>query len=103
MEEALFCHMGLLEVDTELQVAEHDLLYQLLAGTIDDEVEGDNLNERDFCSFSRSWSPVGMVPLFALDNIVESVQSSAWFSNLKVWGLICVSRHFMKTRYYDPI
>lgn len=56
LEEPLFRHMGLLEVDAELQVAEHDLLDQLFA--------------------------VGVVPLLALDNIIESVQGSAWFTNL---------------------
>ena len=34
LEEPLFRHMGLLEVDAELQVAEHDLLDQLFAGTL---------------------------------------------------------------------
>jgi len=56
LEESLFRHMGLLEVDAELEVAEHDFLNQLLA--------------------------VGVVSLLALDNIVESVQGPARFTNL---------------------
>ena len=54
LEESLFGNVGLLEVDAELKVAEHDLLDQLLA--------------------------VRVVTLLGLDNIVERVQGSGWFS-----------------------
>ena len=49
LEQALLGHMGLLEVHTKLEVAEHDLLDELLAEVV--------------------------VPLLGLDDIVKRVQS----------------------------
>ena len=49
LEQPLLRHVGLLQVYAELEVAEHDLLYQLLAHVV--------------------------IPLFGFDHIVERVQS----------------------------
>ena len=77
LEEPLFRHMGLLEVDAELQVAEHDLLDQLFAGTL-------HVTRANIFRVNMVGLPVGVVPLLALDNIIESVQGSAWFTNLHI-------------------
>ena len=39
-------------------------------------------------------SPVGMVPLLAFDDIIESVQGSAWFTNLKILVIGLCVYHF---------
>ena len=54
LEQTLLGHVRLLQIHAEFQVAEHDLLDQLLA--------------------------VRVVTLLGLDNIVERVQGSGWFS-----------------------
>ena len=54
LEEALLGHVGLLEVDAELEVLEHDLLDELLA--------------------------VRVVALLGLDDIVEGVQRAGWLT-----------------------
>ena len=54
LEQALLGHMGLLKVHTKLEVAEHDLLDELLAEVV--------------------------VPLLGLDDIVQRIQSPGGFS-----------------------
>ena len=54
LEQALLGHVGLLEVHAELEVAEHDLLDELLAEVV--------------------------VPLLGLDDIIQRVQSSGGLS-----------------------
>ena len=95
LEESLFCNVGLLEVDAELKVAEHDLLNQLLAGKLHEtrriifngKFARANLHEVGKIQFSGEhfgWAPVSVVPLLALDNIVECVQGPARFTNLNI-------------------
>ena len=102
LEESLFGNVGLLEVDAELKVAEHDLLNQLLAGKLHEtrriifirEFARTNLHEVRIILFSGKhfgWAPVSVVPLLALDNIVECVQGPARFTNLNICLIVTFS------------